>query len=55
MNLVKKSQETKLIYRNLLHFYTLTNNEISESEIMETIPLCSLFVVYVRYSSQPVP
>ena len=34
MNSVKSSN-TKLIYRNLLHFYTLT---ISEREIKETIP-----------------
>ena len=34
MNSVKLSN-TKLIYRNLLHFYTLT---ISEREIQETIP-----------------
>ena len=29
-------QDTKLIYRSLLYFYTL-NNEISEREIKETI------------------
>ena len=33
-NLVKL-QDTKLIYRNLLHFY---NNKVSEREIKETIP-----------------
>ena len=36
MNLVKL-QDTKLTYRNLLHFYI--NNKISEREIKETIPL----------------
>ena len=35
MNLVKL-QDTKLIRRNLLHFYTL--NTISEREIKEIIP-----------------
>ena len=35
MNSVKLL-DTKLIYRNLLHFYT--NNELSEREIKETIP-----------------
>ena len=34
INLVKL-QDTKLIYRNLLHFY---NNKVSEREIKETIP-----------------
>jgi len=33
-----KLQATKLIYRNLLHLYTLTMNERSEREIQETIP-----------------
>ena len=35
MNSVK-FQDTKLIYRNLLHLYT--NNKISEREIKKTIP-----------------
>ena len=33
-----KLQATKLIFRNLLHLYTLTMNERSEREIQETIP-----------------
>ena len=32
-----KSQDTKLIYRNLLHFFLYTNNEKSEQEIKEMI------------------
>ena len=36
MNLVK-SQDTKSIHRNHLHFYIL-NNEISKREIKESIP-----------------
>ena len=36
INEFSKLQDTKLIYRNLLHFHT-HNNELSEREIKETI------------------
>ena len=47
MNLVKL-QDTKLIYRNLLHFYT--NNELSEREIKKIIPftITSKRIKYLR-------
>ena len=32
-----KLQDTKLTYRNLLHFYTL-DNELSEREIKDIVP-----------------
>ena len=38
INEFDKVADTKLIHRNLLHSYTLTNNERSEREIKETIP-----------------
>ena len=39
INEFSKVQNTKLIYRNLLHFCTLMNyQKLSEREIKETIP-----------------
>ena len=37
INEFNKLQDTKLIHRNLLHFYTLTTKD--QKEIKETIPL----------------
>ena len=37
MNLAKL-QDAKLIHRNHLHFYILSNNEKSQREIKESIP-----------------
>ena len=47
MNLAKLL-DTKLVYRNLLHFYTL-NNKRSEREIKETIPftIASKIIKYI--------
>ena len=55
MNLIKL-QDTKLIYRNLLHFYILTTyinctlSEISEREIKQTIPFTITRIKYLGIS-----